>query len=399
MSSSEELRGQMDSSSSSAPCVMDSNEPPASCVQVLDSSGPLEPAATTSTGEAETCSSDSDRRNAPLFSSIMPESCLELTDSDIHESEVYTMNLTSEIRVKWNINKIFKTFPTVKACVKFAEELGMIPREKMCSYHGTPMVIVSGGAFGMFRCRRSNCPEDVLNRTEGTWFENVVLYIPLPAVFEIMYSFSNGFTHKQTQKETADNDREIVPIVPIETIIDWFDKCRETIMIYDLENKEEKEKIGGPGKKLKIIESKFGKRKYDQGRLEGKWMLTIIEDGSQDLRIEICPSKSDALVVIQRHVREGSIIHTGVWEAYNCLPEHNYVHEIHSDESLVPPDGTYKLGSGWQGLTRAFHDNKYEGSFEDRLIEYLWRRRVRLNKLDPFEELLKCILYVYNINK
>ncbi|XP_054089441.1 uncharacterized protein LOC128922540 [Zeugodacus cucurbitae] len=83
-------------------------------------------------------------------------------------------------------------------------------------------------------------------------------------------------------------------------------------------------KIGGPSKKVQIDESKFGKRKYNKGRrVQGHWVLGMVEDGSDDLRLEVCPDNvrsSEVLIpLIQKHVAEGTIICTDCWKAYDCL--------------------------------------------------------------------------------
>ncbi|CAH2088628.1 unnamed protein product [Euphydryas editha] len=45
------------------------------------------------------------------------------------------------------------------------------------------------------------------------------------------------------------------------TITDWFNYCREAVVIYQIEKQTFDGKIGGPGKIVQIDESKFGKRK------------------------------------------------------------------------------------------------------------------------------------------
>ncbi|CAH2085744.1 unnamed protein product [Euphydryas editha] len=108
--------------------------------------------------------------------------------------------------------------------------------------------------------------------------------------------------------------------------------------IYQIEKQTFDGKIGGPGKIVQIDESKFGKRKYNKGqRIEGHWVLGMIEDGSEDLRLEICPDNvrsADVYIpLIKKHVSEGTIIHTDMWRAYNDLENHGFTHRRvnHSD--------------------------------------------------------------------
>lgn len=80
-----------------------------------------------------------------------------------------------------------------------------------------------------------------------------------------------------------------------------------------------------------IDEAKFGRRKFNRGRIiEGHWVLGMIAEGSEDLRLVICPNNvrnSETLVpLILEHVARGSIIHTDEWKAYKPLTNYGYTH-------------------------------------------------------------------------
>lgn len=54
-------------------------------------------------------------------------------------------------------------------------------------------------------------------------------------------------------------------------------------------------------------ESKIGKRKYHKGRrVEGAWLVGLIENGSEDFRLEICDNNERTAevlhAIIERHV-------------------------------------------------------------------------------------------------
>lgn len=67
--------------------------------------------------------------------------------------------------------------------------------------------------------------------------------------------------------------------------------------------------------------------------IEGKWVLGFIENGSEDVPLEVCPNNiRSALVLfplILKHVEIGTstTIHTDNWEAYDCLSEHGFIHK------------------------------------------------------------------------
>jgi transposase-like protein len=127
-----------------------------------------------------------------------------------------------------------------------------------------------------------------------------------------------------------------------------------------LDQQWQRGKIGGVGVTVQLDESKFGKRKYNHGRrTEGHWMLGMIADGSNDLRLILCPNNkrgaNELLPIIQKHVEPGTIIRTDMWKAYNDLGELGYQHKVvnHSDKTnpFVAPDGT--------------HTNRIESSAKD----------------------------------
>lgn len=170
-----------------------------------------------------------------------------------------------------------------------------------------------------------------------------------------------------------------------------------------MEHEENKQKIGGPNKIVQFDQLKFGKCKYNRRRhIEGNWVICMIDHDSDDLRLEVCPDNNrwveNLMPLIEKHVQKGSIIHTDFWQAYNSLPDFGYTHErVKGDpeNQLVAPDGTHtpQISSRWRGLKKVFH----KGNYAECLIEYSWRRRIKRNHLDAFEELLKAVIYVYKL--
>ncbi|CAH2088510.1 unnamed protein product [Euphydryas editha] len=312
----------------------------------------------------------------------------------------------SEIKEMWNLVKVFRKLGTREQAIAFAEERGMIPRSKMCHYHKKPMLVIfsTNKTVGYFVCNKRVCKNKTrISRSTGTWFENIK--IEMSQIFYIMYAYASKWTYDMTIKEDF-SERE--NCLSRGTINDWFNYCREAVVIYQIDKQTFEGKIGGPGKIVQIDESKFGKRKYNKGRrIEGHWVLGMIEDGSEDLRLEICPDNvrsSDILIpLIKKHVAEGSIIHTDMWRAYNDLGNHGFTHKRvnHSDPDnpFVAPDGTHtqRIESQWRIVKRFFVKDNFNNreNFTDLIYEYLWRREIIKLKEDPFEKLIDVINYVY----
>ncbi|XP_069968835.1 uncharacterized protein [Bactrocera oleae] len=181
------------------------------------------------------------------------------------------------------------------------------------------------------------------------------------------------------------------PILSSATICDWYNYCREAVVIYQVDHQEKLGKIGGPGKKVQIDESKFGKRKYNKGRrVEGYWVLGMVEDGSEDLRLEVCPDNVRAAEVLISLLR-------------NCLTTHGYEHRrvTHSnpDNPFVAEDGTHiqRIEPQWRVMKRFFAKDNYNNpeNFADLIIEYVWRKNRANKHEDPFVKLIIIIIHTY----
>lgn len=132
----------------------------------------------------------------------------------------------------------------------------------------------------------------------------------------------------------------------------------------------------------------------------------MIEDGSDDFRLEICPDNlrtTDILIpIIQKHVKVDSIIRTDYWKSYLALPNYGYIHQRvnHSDPEnrFFNPDGihTQRIESSWRPIKDYFRSKAIpDERFADHVVEYQWRRKIKKKKLDAFQELINCIIRQY----
>jgi len=89
--------------------------------------------------------------------------------------------------------------------------------------------------------------------------------------------------------------------------------------------------IGGVGLTVEVDESKFGKRKYNKGRLvERQWVVGGVCCETGDIFLALCPKNkrnADTLLdIINRHVNKDLTIITDCWRAYDRLDDEGWQH-------------------------------------------------------------------------
>ncbi|XP_037779366.1 uncharacterized protein LOC119575901 [Penaeus monodon] len=123
------------------------------------------------------------------------------------------------------------------------------------------------------------------------------------------------------------------------TICDWGSFCHEVLIAWCLNSSAEK--IGGPGTIVEIDESKFGKRKYNVGRLiEGQWVFGGVCRESRIFFFIPVPSRyaETLLEVIKDRIKEGTTIISDSWKAYNCLDKEGFQHlTVNHSHNFVDP--------------------------------------------------------------
>ena len=169
------------------------------------------------------------------------------------------------------------------------------------------------GVFGGVQVKKCNRK---LSIRKGSWFEGSHLSIDviLKLTYYWVYNCCNEFVMNELR------------IGSKHTIVDWFNFAREVcIEILVRENVQ----VGGPGKRVEIDESKFGKRKYHRGRrVDGQWVFGGIERESKNSFFACVDDRSAATLIplILRWVKPGTTIISDCWKAYGSLGEHNYTH-------------------------------------------------------------------------
>lgn len=106
------------------------------------------------------------------------------------------------------------------------------------------------------------------------------------------------------------------------TYCDWAAYIREVCEFWAFQNCSKK--IGGYNKVVEIDEAKFGKRKYNRGRIiEGQWLFGGFERDSKLFFMEPVENrkKETLLEVIKNKIKPGTTIISDCWKAYDCLED------------------------------------------------------------------------------
>ncbi|XP_036339449.1 uncharacterized protein LOC118748851 [Rhagoletis pomonella] len=332
---------------------------------------------------------------------------MKTTASDNEEPSAGSSNrlTAAEIKSMWNLGKVMKNLGRSDQCVKFAEDHHLIKRSRLCSGHRSPMTLSKGGhsVLGAFECHKRTCRGKRISRAKGTWFENAK--ISLPHIFYLMYCYAHHWPQEMVRLENFIEG----PNFSTRTITDWYNFCREVVVSYQIEKQDAVDKIGGVGKKVQIDEIKFGKRKPSKhsNAIEGHWLLGMIADDSEDLRLEICQDKVRSVNVllpfIKKHVKEGTIIRADFWEDADCLADTGFKFEKvtynDSDKLLKGTDGKQiqRIDAQWRVVKHFYYRDNFNNpaNFADMIVEYLWRKSITRKHEDPFVKLIEAIQYSF----
>lgn len=162
------------------------------------------------------------------------------------------------------------------------------------------------------------------------------------------------------------------------------------------------DKIGGPGTIVEIDEAKFGKRKYNRGRLvDGSWVIGGVQRNSNKCFLAVCPqNRRNAVVllpIIKQYVAPGTLIITDKWKAYVNLGNHGYIHEDvnHSTNFVDPQSGahTNSIEGTWTHVKN--HVLRRGGrrtvkSLDADLTLFMWLRQKGLLSSEDKTERLFC---------
>lgn len=169
------------------------------------------------------------------------------------------------------------------------------------------------------------------------------------------------------------------------TIVDWFSFYREVIIDHLI---RESVQLGGPGEVVEIDEAKFGKRKYNRGRLiKGQWVLGGIQRSDKATFLLPVPDRSAKTLIriIRRWVAPGTTIVTDCWRAYNTLSLYRFNHlTVNHVANFVDPDTgahTNTVERGWRSVRAGIPKyGRREQHFIGYLAEYIFKKKYPLEE-------------------
>lgn len=164
---------------------------------------------------------------------------------------------------------------------------------------------------------------------KGTWLEKSHVDFETNMFFVNLF-VQDYFTYKVAQDELGLTGK---------TICDWASFAREVMVAWSL---AQKEKIGGVGQIVEIDESKFGKRKYNVGRvIEGQWVFgAFCRNTRSCFMVPVENRNRDTLLaIIKDRILPGTTVISDCWKAYDCLESEGFQHlTVNHSYNFVDPE-------------------------------------------------------------
>ena len=235
-----------------------------------------------------------------------------------------------------------------ESIITWLQEMEIIARSAVCQQCQNEMTLISCNDRSdgyKWQCRKTiNGKRHKVEASirKNSWFDNSNM--TLTEILKFTYWWCVGLDQTQiiSQLKVSPN-----------TGVDWAMFCRE-VCLTTIEMKTEK--IGGEGKRVRVDESKVGKRKYHRGHyVEGQWVFGGIEQDSRKCFIETVEDRSEKTLIplVQKWILPGTIIISDCWKGYINLDKYGYVHKtVNHSKEFVNEDGdnTNKIEGHWRQL-------------------------------------------------
>lgn len=281
-------------------------------------------------------------------------------------------------------------------CIEFCRVHSLIPHVSNClgcrAERNLEAYAQYKGIGYCWRCTNRRCGQyrKRISARIGTWFEGS--HLAIEKIILITYCFVRRKSNVEAIHESALVDEE----TSSETICDWFTYCMEACCQIVARNRN---RIGGPGLTVEIDEAKFGKRKFNRGRLvDGVWVLGgICRETRESFLVPVLRRDRETLIpIIINHVAPGTTIMTDCWRSYQTLNQQDFNHLTvnHSYNFVDPETGahTQNIENLWWQIKRKLPETHTTSErFYLYLGEFLWRQTLHTTVEDPFYKFLNDI--------
>lgn len=306
-------------------------------------------------------------------------------------------------KIEFNLFRLIPKITTEEAAIEFAQEVGLLPTKGVCPlcHKETSQIRArrrNNAEQRYFQCTEKECKKTKRHEVsvkKGTWFEGSKL--PYRKSIVLLYAFALKLNSYQAIVESSLGGEA----TSSETVTDFFSYCRE-VCVENFYDKDSIKKIGGINYTVEIDEAKFGKRKYNRGRVvEGQWVLGgICRETKESFLVPVQDRTAETLLsLIEKHVEKGSTIHTDCFKSYDRLEEAGYKHlTVNHSQNFVDPETsacTNTIESTWWAVRRGLPSRgATKKDFGLHLGEYMWRKKTA--EEDPFLAFIEAVKKVYS---
>ncbi|XP_066970137.1 uncharacterized protein [Macrobrachium rosenbergii] len=260
-----------------------------------------------------------------------------------HNSELVTKGNLSQTCVNCYLSyKDFLVYYSgnYERLIQFCQDHGLLRKQAFCPHCGNKCRLdLQKKAFRCYRLyapslkkakRRCNY---YLSLFKGTWFSGSLMDVETVLFFCYIY-VSDFFNYRIVRTELGLSDM---------AINDWSSYSREVLVQWCIQQKKQ---IGGPSTTVEIDEAKFGKQKYNVGRVvEGQWVFGGVCRQTREFFMVPVDNRSSAtlLAVIKDYIVLETTVVSDCWKAYNCLKDEGYIHLTvnHSMNFVDPVTGAH----------------------------------------------------------
>lgn len=224
-----------------------------------------------------------------------------------------------------------------------------------------------------------------------------------------MYGFIHKWRYSDYQREC-----KLVPTdqtMSLKTIASYLLMFRQIVNSYMLKFYSTDEKLGGPGVRVEIDESLFGKSKKTKNHsarpaANGKWvvgMVEVREGAPKRYRFEICEENkrnmNELRRIVHRHCKPGSTFVTDGWKGYLFIQPENFGRHVIVNHKVGFVDkATGEHTNNIEGTWKHAKEDRKLGGFKNEYLELYLNEFIfrKLNKSDRFDAFIKAIPQVYN---